>query len=196
MRPVLVIMIKLPRVGRVKTRLGGDIGLVQATWWFRHQTQRLLRTLGCDPRWDTVLAVAPDAEGLATPIWGNHLARMPQGGGDLGARMGRVFQNLRAGPTIIIGADIPNITPALIADGFHKLGNNHAVLGPAPDGGYWAIGLRQGAKPPPQHLFENVRWSTEHAMADTVATMPDASIAYLPELQDIDRADDLLVLRH
>ena len=60
MRGQLYIMLKEPRVGRVKTRLGRDIGAVAATWWFRHQVQRVLRELE-DPRWDLTLAVAPDA---------------------------------------------------------------------------------------------------------------------------------------
>ena len=191
MRPVLVVMLKLPQVGRVKTRLGVDIGPIQATWWFRHQVTKLLNRIGHDPRWDTVLAVAPDIDGLMTPIWDPQLPRVPQGGGDLGARMGRVFQNFRSGPTIIIGADIPDITPDIIANAFAQLRRNDAVIGPAPDGGYWAIGLKQGATPPPQNLFKNVRWSSADTLKYTIATLPKHKIAYLPQLQDIDRAEDL-----
>ena len=57
MRRTLVIMVKEPRPGRVKTRLGRDIGMVGAAWWFRHQTRSLIRRLR-DPRWQIVLAVA------------------------------------------------------------------------------------------------------------------------------------------
>ncbi len=59
MRRRLVVMVKAPRPGRVKTRLGRQIGMVPAAWWMRHQTTRLLRRLR-DPRWDIWLAVAPD----------------------------------------------------------------------------------------------------------------------------------------
>ena len=68
MRPTLFVMLKVPRPGRVKTRLGRDIGMTAAAWWFRHQTARLLRELR-DPRWRLVLAVSPDREGGASRAW-------------------------------------------------------------------------------------------------------------------------------
>jgi len=89
-RARLVIMVKEPRPGRVKTRLGKDIGLTASAWWFRHQTRALLRRIE-DPRWETVLAVAPDREGLQSRIWPAHLPRIAQGRGDLGDRMGGSF---------------------------------------------------------------------------------------------------------
>ena len=52
-------MVKEPRAGRVKTRLGRDIGMTGAAWWFRHQVSRLLREVQ-DPRWELILSVAPD----------------------------------------------------------------------------------------------------------------------------------------
>lgn len=190
MRPQLVVMIKEPRPGRVKTRLGRDIGMVGAAWWFRQQTACLLRLLQ-DPRWDLVLAVSPDHEGLSSRIWPAHLERMPQGVGDLGDRMARVFRSRPQGPVCIIGADIPGITKPHIARAFRALGDHDAVFGPAPDGGYWLIGLKRVA-PPPATLFREVRWSSEHALADTVATLPGLRIARIDTLQDVDRATDLI----
>ena len=78
MRPLLVVMLKEPRPGRVKTRLGREIGLTGSAWWFRHQTRSLLMRLR-DPRWQIVLAVAPDAEGLTSRVWPADLPRIPQG---------------------------------------------------------------------------------------------------------------------
>ncbi|MBE9475978.1 MAG: glycosyltransferase, partial [Proteobacteria bacterium] len=157
--PQLFIMVKEPRAGRVKTRLGKGIGMTRAAWWFRHQTRRLLRVLGRDVRWQTVLAVSPDVEGLQSRIWPDHLPRWPQGRGDLGQRMAAIFRHAPSGPVVIIGADIPGITPALIAKAFRALGDHDAVFGPAYDGGYWLVGLKRGAGAVPVHLFENVRWS-------------------------------------
>ncbi len=125
----LVVMVKEPHPGRVKTRLGRGIGMVPAAWWFRHQCARLLRGLA-DPRWDTVLAVSPDAEGLASRIWPAHLGRVPQGRGDLGARMGRVFRGLPPGPVVIIGADIPGVTRAHIARGLRRAGQGGCGVRP------------------------------------------------------------------
>ena len=67
MRAKLVVMVKEPHPGRVKTRLGRDIGLTASAWWFRHQVGALLRRLG-DPRWDTIIAVAPGVGGLTRRI--------------------------------------------------------------------------------------------------------------------------------
>ena len=189
MKPTLVIMVKEPHPGRVKTRLGRDIGLTASAWWFRHQVAGLLRRIE-DPRWDTVLAVAPDVEGLKSRVWPEHLPRVPQGSGNLGDRMARVFRTMPKGPVCIIGADIPGITRARVGEAFKALGNHEAVFGPAPDGGYWLVGLKR-QRPVPPRLFEGVRWSTDTALADSAATMIGLSIAHVATLQDVDTLADL-----
>ena len=154
-------MVKEPRAGRVKTRLGRDIGMTSAAWWYRHQCARLLRRLR-DARWDIVLAVSPDREGLVSRVWPRDLARMPQGRGDLGARMARALC-ATPGPTVLIGSDVPGITRADIAFAFRGLGPFASVIGPAPDGGYWLVGLNHPGRAP-RGLFRNVRWSGEHSL--------------------------------
>lgn len=182
-------MVKEPHPGRVKTRLGRDIGLVGAAWWFRHQTRRLLRRLR-DPRWQIVLAVSPDAEGLQSRVWPADLIRYPQGRGDLGARMARMLGQVPQGPACLIGADIPGVTRLHIATAFAALGDHDAVFGPAPDGGYWLIGLKHSRRQPPG-FFQDVRWSTCHALADSRATLPGYRIAQCATLRDVDTVDDL-----
>ena len=193
MRQRLVVMVKEPRPGRVKTRLGRDIEMTTAAWWFRHQTRSLLRRLR-DPRWDLVLAVAPDAEGLRSRVWPGDLARIPQGRGNLGDRMARALALPGPGPVCVIGADIPGINRTRIARAFAELGRNEAVFGPAPDGGYWLIGLAR-RRPAPPALFHRVRWSTEYALADTLATLPGLRTAFVDSLADVDTAGDLRMTR-
>jgi len=188
--PQLYIMLKTPHPGRVKTRLGRGIGMVPAAWWFRHQSERLIRQLSNDPRWHTVLAVAPDHEGLNCRVWPANLPRWPQGQGDLGTRMGRILRHAPKGPVLIIGADIPSITPALIAKAFKALGHNDAVFGPAPDGGYWLVGMKR-SRALPQSIFRGVRWSSEHALLDTLASLPNMRVGYVDILNDVDTAADL-----
>ncbi|WP_198671044.1 TIGR04282 family arsenosugar biosynthesis glycosyltransferase [Oceanibium sediminis] len=183
-------MLKEPRPGRVKTRLGRDIGMVPAAWWFRHQSTALIRRLAPDRRWRTWLAVSPDAEGLQSRVWPAGPARLAQGGGDLGQRMARQFRALPPGPALIIGADIPDITPARIADAFRALGAAQAVIGPAPDGGYWCIGLKH-PRAAPATLLRGVRWSTAHARADTEASLAGLRIAHTATLRDVDTSADL-----
>lgn len=184
-RPTLVIMVKEPRPGRVKTRLAADIGTVAAAWWFRHQVRGLLHRLR-DPRWGILLAVSPDRAGLQSRVWPGGFARIPQGRGDLGARMIRAMRSV-GGPVCVIGADIPGIRPEHIARAFKALGSHDAVFGPAPDGGYWLIGLRH----PARATLQDVRWSTEHALADSVAALPGHRIARIDMLRDVDTVDDL-----
>ena len=189
MRRILVVMVKEPRPGRVKTRLGREIGMVSAAWWFRHQVARLLRRLD-DPRWQIILAVSPDHEGRQSRIWPAHLPRVAQGPGDLGDRMGRLLRGMPPGPVCIIGADVPGIMPAHIARAFKSLGAHDAVFGPAHDGGYWLIGLkRSGAIP--ATLFQGVRWSGEHALIDTIASLGGLRVALTDRLNDVDTAADL-----
>ncbi len=186
MTPRLIVMLKTPHPGRVKTRLGRDIGMTRAAWWYRHQVAGLLRGLR-DPRWDLVLAVSPDREGLTSRVWPTDLPRLPQGRGDLGARMRRQL-NAAPGPACLIGSDIDGLTRAHIADAFAALGRHDAVFGPAPDGGFWLIGKRAGC---PLPALAPVRWSTEHALADTRACLRGWRIAQSAQLNDIDTAADL-----
>ncbi len=182
-------MLKEPVAGRVKTRLGRDIGMSAAAWWFRHQTRTLIRNLR-DPRWQLILAVSPDKQGLHSRFWPADLSRTPQGAGNLGTRMKRIFDQAPPGPVLIVGADIPAIGKDHITRAFDALGAHQAVIGPAVDGGYWLIGLKR-ARPTPPKLFENVRWSSENTLSDTVLTLKGHRIAYIDTLADVDTVDDL-----
>lgn len=182
-------MLKEPHPGRVKTRLGRDIGMTASAWWFRHQAQSLLRRLQ-SPLWDLVLAVSPDREGMESRVWPAHLPRLPQGHGDLGTRMARVFRTLPRGRVCVIGADIPGVRPRHIRNAFAALGSQDAVFGPAFDGGYWLVGLNT-RRSVPTAFMQDVRWSTEHALADTITTLPDRSVAFVDRLRDVDTVADL-----
>jgi len=194
MQRTLVIFLKQPRPGRVKTRLGRGIGMTAAAWWFRRSAARLIRRVGRDPRWRTVLAVSPDAEGLTSRAWPGDLPRFPQGPGDLGARMARAFRAMPPGPVLIVGADIPALAARHVAEGFRLLGRHDAALGPTPDGGYWMVGLKRGAVRMPAGLFDGVRWSSPHALADTAASLAPLSVGFGPLLADVDTPADLAAL--
>ena len=151
-----------------------------------------LMRLGRDPRWRAVLAVSPDSDASA-PFWPRGIERLPQGSGDLGMKMQRLFRRLPSGPAIIVGSDIPAIKASDIARAFRLLGNGDAVLGRAPDGGYWLVGLRRS----PRVLapFANVRWSGPHALADTLRNLQGRRVAFAATLGDVDTAKDYRRLR-
>ncbi|MGH6783739.1 MAG: TIGR04282 family arsenosugar biosynthesis glycosyltransferase [Sphingomicrobium sp.] len=190
----LVIMAKSPLLGRVKRRLGREIGEVAALRFYRSCLSHTALRLARDSRWRTVLAVAPDRD-LAGRFWPSRrrVVRLPQGEGDLGKRMQRLFTHLPPGPTIIVGSDIPAIRPVHVADAFRRLGRADAVLGPAPDGGYWLIGLKR--TPKVLTPFAGVRWSGPHAFADTLANLKGKRVAEAAKLGDVDTGKDLRLAR-
>ena len=187
-RPTLIIMVKEPRPGRVKTRLAAGIGTIPATWWFRHTVRGLLRRLDRDPRWKTVLSVAPNPAVVAR-CWPAQIPRIPQGAGDLGARMLRALAATGPGPRVLIGGDIPDVRPAHIARAFRALGTAELVFGPAGDGGFWLVGARNDLALN-AGFMENIRWSHAETLNDTVKSAT-GRIAFVDTLDDVDTAADI-----
>lgn len=186
----LVVMSKVPLLGRVKTRLAKGIGAVAATRFFRQTSLDLINRLGRDPRWSLVLALSPDRAVHDAGHWPTGVPRIAQGGGTLGERMGRLMRDLPAGPVVIVGGDIPGISARHIAQAFQALGRADVVVGPAEDGGYWLVGMKRCPRVVP--IFDDVRWSSPFALADTLANVTRAGlrVEYLETLPDIDTGDD------
>lgn len=179
-------------MGRVKTRLSREIGSVRAVQFYRAAVSRLLTSLRSEREWTLRLAVnASHDENYH--CWPDEVTRMGQGGGSLGQRMLFVLDNLPPGPTVIIGTDSPQISRNDIRNAFHALGAHDAVFGPSDDGGYWMIGLAR--RRPAPGLFEDVAWSTETALEDTIESLPESfRIRHIGVLTDVDTAEDLRAL--
>ncbi len=196
----LVVMARAPRLGAVKRRLARDLGDLAAWRFYRMTAGRLLQELSADPRWRSWLALTPDrAARTGHGLWPVTRARppralLPQGPGDLGARMGRLLRALPPGPVVIVGSDIPDLRPVHVARAFGLLGRHDWVFGPAGDGGYWLIGARR-RRAPPRETFAGVRWSSPNALADTLANLKGARVGFLEELADVDTGEDLVRLR-
>ncbi len=185
MKNRLVIFAKAPRLGRVKSRLAADIGRVAAWRFQKLALERTLRRLARDPRWECWLAVTG-----GPAQWPATVKRMDQPRGDLGQRMDRVMRGFGPGPVVIIGSDIPDISTDHINAAFCALGRRDAVFGPADDGGYWLVGLRR--RPSHPALFSPVRWSTRHALADTIDNLGNRyDYELLDTLIDVDDAASL-----
>jgi rSAM/selenodomain-associated transferase 1 len=177
----------VPVAGRIKTRLAAGIGAATAVRFARHCTAALLQRVAAGAPWQTTVAVAPDS-GITGPIWPRGLRLVPQGGGDLGTRMQRIFDRAGPGPLVIVGTDVPGIASAHLRAAFRLLGRHDAVFGPAADGGYWLVGLKR--RPRVLRPFHGVRWSTRHALADTLANLRGRSVAFVDTLSDVDTAAD------
>ncbi len=183
MRGTLIVFARAPQLGGVKRRLAAGIGCRAALRFHRINTESLIRRLGRDRRWRTMLAVTPEPW-----RWPAHLPRMNQHGHDLGARMANALRTAPRGPVLLVGSDVPGITADGIARAFHALQSADAVFGPARDGGYWLVGIRN--KGLLRRLFRNVRWSGEHALADTASNLPAGRRHVLVDmLEDVDDAE-------
>ncbi len=180
----LIIFARAPRLGTVKRRLARGIGALAALRFYRTQLARLLRAMRHERRWRTELVTTPDHAFLRAPF-----TQRPQGRGDLGQRMQRALGRHRR--AVLVGADIPGLRPRDIASAFRALGRAEAVFGPAEDGGYWLVGF--GPRRPPRP-FAGVRWSTRHALADTLLNCRQHRVALLRRLRDVDTVEDLEAL--
>ena len=186
----LIIFVKQPTMGKVKTRLASDIGAVKATFWYRRQLHKLLRTFeGPSPYSKHLFVAAQSGLKYFKPYESKGWKISQQSYGDLGKRMAKAFLTVGAGPRLLIGSDIPAISKEHIKLAFKQLLSADAVFGPAEDGGYWLIGLNRFVRPP---ILKNVRWSSNYALSDTLNKFDsDIRIDYLPTLSDVDRGSDL-----
>jgi rSAM/selenodomain-associated transferase 1 len=184
MSDIVVVFARAPRLGAVKRRLARDIGDRDALRFHVATLTRLLRALAADRRFRTVLAVTPDRARFRLPA---RVARIGQGAGDLGLRMHRAFWRFPRDRVALIGCDIPDAGPQDAHAAFRALGSAQAVFGPAADGGYWLVAMspRRPARP-----FANARWSSKHALADTLANFAGRRVVLLRTLQDVDTAED------
>jgi rSAM/selenodomain-associated transferase 1 len=182
----LIVFAKAPRLGQVKRRLARDVGTLPALRFYRHTLEATLWRLHSGP-WRSWLAITPDdADPRASVRLAPGLTILPQGGGDIGARMHRALSAVPPGPAVLIGADIPDVRSHHIEAAFRALGTHDGVFGPAMDGGFWLVGARR-LRPLPRSFMTDVRWSTEHALKDTIASLGRGRThALVDTLSDVD----------
>ena len=187
MRRVCFVFARAPRLGTVKRRLAREIGDRAALRFHKSIAEALLRSLVRDRRFTTQLAVTPEGARWRVPV-----PMVGQGRGDIGARMHRACARVPRGAVVIVGSDIPGIGAREVAAAFRALGRAAAGFGPALDRGYWLGGLgpRRPARP-----FSGARWSTEHALVDTLVNFRGRRVGFLPVMRDVDEASDLTATR-
>jgi hypothetical protein len=183
MRRHLVLFLRAPQFGTGKRRLARDIGDLAALRFERLMLALLLRRLGHDRRWSLRIAITPDKTRLR--FRGRRFAVLGQGAGDLDSRMLRALRASPPGPVVLVGADIPALAARHVAAAFRLLGDHDLVFGPAKDGGFWLLGTREPRRLP--RRFEGIRWSSPHALSDTLATLPRrVSVGFVEQLEDVD----------
>lgn len=183
MPPKLSIFARLPVPGKVKTRLIPALGKEGSARLYARLlalTVEQAKASGLDFE----LRVTGGEISAFKQLFGDDVSVVDQGSGDLGEKMARV-----EAPALLIGSDCPGLTAPLLNAAADALKDRRVVLGPANDGGYYLIGHIE----PVPFLFENMEWSTPRVLPETLARLAAHGIgpAILPELADIDTAEDL-----
>lgn len=194
----LIIFTRYPEPGKTKTRLIPALGAEQAAMLHRQMTEYTLEQVRLVQQHRPITVEVRFAGGdskLMTNWLGSNIICKPQAEGDLGTRMGRSLSlafDDGIDRVAVIGTDCPGLNADIISLAFDSLQQSYdLVLGPALDGGYYLLALRCFIP----ELFININWGTATVLQQTVdiAKQLNLSIAYLPQLADVDRPEDLLV---
>jgi hypothetical protein len=188
----LIVLVRAPQEGVVKTRLAATLGAPAALEAYH----RLLTTL-CDqldslPPGAVEFRHTPDDGGMLLSPWMRRgWILEPQGSGSLGERLERATADAFSRGIqrlVIIGSDCPDLTASDVHSAWDALHSHDVVLGPAEDGGYWAIGLRT----PSPEVFRYIPWSTPSVLEKTLERCRTLQLATktLRRLRDVDTQAD------
>ena len=191
----LGIFTKYPYPGRVKTRLIPVLGEAESARIHRILTERTCRLASRFARKEPVdLSVCfTGGDEILMRNWlGTGFSYVEQSGDDLGARMEGAFHDRFARgfrSVVIIGTDCPDLSVLILKEAFDALGRADVVLGPAADGGYYLIGLRDGIP----DLFHEIDWGTVIVLSQTKRKILRLGLRCieLEMLHDIDRPEDI-----
>jgi len=187
---VLIVFVKAPRIGEVKTRLAKKIGAEAARAAYCRLAEALFHNLSTLN--EVQLRVSPDNALDEVRHWQRDTWTVrPQGTGNLGHRLEAGFAEVfRQGAkrAVVIGSDCPSIQAIDIERSWAELEACDVVLGPARDGGYWLIGLSE----PQPALFQKIPWSTDGVLKETLLRATDCGlkVVVLQQRSDVDTEAD------
>lgn len=191
----LIVFVKEPRAGAVKTRLGRTMGMERAAEIYRECAEEVFRLARTVVREDIEVTVCYDPESDPERIrrWANApgFQFAVQEGSSLGDRMRNAMARAMdrgAEKVLLVGSDVPELDEAILREAWRRLERDGVVLGPTPDGGYYLIGQRA----PLKDLFAGIAWSTAAVFEQTctAAAARKLSVGILPVRADIDREED------
>jgi rSAM/selenodomain-associated transferase 1 len=191
---MLLIFVKYPEPGKVKTRLAKDIGSENAALLYRKMAENTVYNLSKSSDYRKIIFFDPPERRSDVTHWLkiNGLSFIAQEGNSLGERMSNAFSHafsLGAPKAVIVGTDCPQITTETILKAFEKLDTSEVVIGPTYDGGYYLLGFSRFI---PQ-VFHDIDWSTDLVFDQTMKKLRDNGIKSecLEMLRDVDTAEDL-----
>lgn len=191
----LIVFIKNPVKGQVKTRLAKTLGDDAALAIYLELTEITRRNIeGLEDIQIYVFYSGPISQ---EDLWqGNHLKNRSQVGNNLGERMLNAFEVVFKyhQRVCIIGSDCPTLSTCVLLAAYDKLHESDFVIGPSTDGGYYLLGISKDTviTTPPAYLFRDIAWSTASVLSETTKRITERqhSIAFLEELTDVDEAQD------
>ncbi len=210
-RNALIIFVKNADPGRVKTRLAADLGESRTLEVYLRLVAHTLQQAGrlggladifvCFSReiprqWPDISSTGFPESASGLKLFDGTAMRIQQGK-DLGERMNRAFLDVFEGGygrAVIIGSDCPELETGHLQQAFDVLTDHDTVVGPAADGGYYLLGMRE----PHPEVFRNKSWSTDTVFRQTMQDFRRAGLRtfLLPELRDMDVAEDYRRLGH
>ncbi|MEM1123362.1 MAG: TIGR04282 family arsenosugar biosynthesis glycosyltransferase [Bacteroidota bacterium] len=186
----LIVFIKNPEIGKVKTRLAKTVGDEKALAVYKalmEHTRKIAEALSVNRRLFYSQFIN-ESDNWSRKKFQKDL----QIEADLGTKMATAFHTVfkTNEKVVIIGSDCASLTPQIVRKAFKKLDEHDFVIGPAMDGGYYLLGMNQFAP----EVFHNIEWSTEVVCSTTMEQIKDLNKSYflLPELSDIDYEEDWL----
>jgi uncharacterized protein len=190
-QPILLVFVKYPEPGKVKTRLAAELGAEAAAALYREWVGIVLRAVQAVRSGARVVGHFDGAPAGEFAEWDQYVDLwLEQPGGPLGFRLAAAFDwaHDRGHPVVAIGTDCLDLDAGHITSAINLLHEHDAVFGPAADGGYYLVGTRRRIP----GFFEAVRWSSPHTLADHLARAHHLGCQYvlLPTLTDIDTAAD------
>jgi rSAM/selenodomain-associated transferase 1 len=199
LKTAILLFVKYPEPGKVKTRLAAQVGSEEAARIYCCLVAAICESLPEESQ--VIVAFDPPQMTGEIEQWLRPLLRgepnfTPQKSGDLGARLSGAFDEVFASgfqKVAVIGSDCVEVTDATFAQAWRALETCDCAVGPSNDGGYYLLALRE----PQPALFEGIVWSSDQTLAHTLARAREQglSMSLLPSLNDVDTENDWIVAR-
>ncbi|MCB0728072.1 MAG: TIGR04282 family arsenosugar biosynthesis glycosyltransferase [Ignavibacteriae bacterium] len=184
----LIIFARNPELGKVKNRLAKTIGKEKALEIYN----KLLSNVYAETKDLKCNKYLFLTERTDNGLFDDTYIQKIQSGSDLGSKMNNAIKSvLKEGNEniLLIGTDVPGLSSEIINEAFKKLLEFDIVIGPARDGGYYLIGMKESLS----QIFENMKWSNEQVLSNTIERIGLLNKSYylLEELADVDMEEDL-----
>jgi rSAM/selenodomain-associated transferase 1 len=190
----LVLFVKAPEKGKIKTRLSHLIGDNVTRNLYKTFVADMLDSFQYKPKYSLRIAFHPrNAKSKVVRWLGKDYSYLPQKGDGLGERMSHTFKEIFSEgfeKALIIGSDIPDLPQHVLLKAFESLGTYDAVIGPSFDGGYYLIGFRNDTFFP--EIFNEIKWGTDTVFSQTLDKFNRSqTVRIMPLWWDIDLPEDI-----